>query len=477
MTGTGRKLPRPVRTAILASALAAVLWLPGPGHGETALPERITDEVLLSGEHRADGMVTVESGGSLILSEGSRILFGEGAGIDVHGTLRVEGSAEGPVVLGADGASRWRGIFFHQGSSGEIKGLELKAAETGLSVLASRLRISDSEITACVKGLYLVREADVQADGIRVADNQVGVVAEMKSTARIRGCVFEGNRTAVGIASGARPVISGSRFTRNEMGIQVSQRYPEAVRGNLFEGNRIAVRLYQNGPDTVVEGNLFTGNEETAILVVSFSSPKIRNNMVREGRYGLFANQFSSPVIDHNVFEGLQEAIHLDKKNASPVTGNIIARSQTGLFLDFSSYPAIRENVFSGNGTHIRLGKFQSSHWEASAGSRKYVMQTAARLGSRNPKLAEGGEDFPEAVDASGNHWDDTTAEEIRRVGPDANISSLYDGHDLPEVTYEGFGEQKYRLDRIVYSPILESPPAGAGLTGWKGGRDELQVP
>ncbi len=476
----GLTMDRRCVTVRVCLTLVMVLWWPASLRGQTErpmVPERVTGELVLTGQHRVDGPVTVEKEGPLTLERGSKILFAEGGGVHVHGKLVVLGTEGSPVDLGPVADGKWKGLALYQGARAEIRGLRLQGAETALSVLAAEMVISGSEVSGSQKGLYLVREAKVEAEGLRLVDNQVGLAAEMKSTARIKGCVFEGNRVGLGIASGARPVVIGNRFSGNGMALQISQRYPETVKGNLFSGNKVAVRLYQNGPDTVLEGNLFAGNEEAAIQVLSFSSPAIRNNRIVGGGFGLFANQFSSPVIVNNAFEDLREAIHLTKKSGSRVAGNTISGSGIGLFLDFSSYPLIRENVFDGNETHIKLGRFQSSHWEASAGSKRYVLQAAARVGSRNPKLAEGPEDFPEAVDAAGNHWDKATTEEMRQKGSDADITSLYDGYDLPRVTYEGFGEQEYRLDRIVYQPYLDSPPPGSGLKGWKGKEDELGLP
>ncbi|UCG39427.1 MAG: hypothetical protein JSV00_04150, partial [bacterium] len=87
-----------------------------------------------------------------------------------------------------------------------------------------------------------------------------------------------------------------------------------------------------------------------------------------------------------------------------------------------------------------------------------------------------GPEQFPEAVDGSGNWWDARTLAEMETKGADADISTLFDGHDLPEVTYEGFGEEVYRLDRIIYMPPRTGPAEGAGLKGWKGTEDELSL-
>ena len=62
----------------------------------------------------------------------------------------------------------------------------------------------------------------------------------------------------------------------------------------------------------------------------------------------------------------------------------------------------------------------------------------------------------------------------MKSKGEAGEISSLYDGYDMPQVTYEGFGDESYRLDKIIYMPVLDTGPVSAGLLGWKGNADEL---
>jgi len=347
-------------------------------------------------------------------------------------------------------------------------------AEKGISVLAARLEVTNTTISGSETAIHLVREAVAEIKGVRFTGNKVGLAAEMRSTGKLSGCLFKDNNVGLGIASGGTPVVKGNRFKKNGLGVQVLQRYPGKIEGNIFEGNKVGIRLYQNGPDTVVERNRFEGNSDAAVLALSYTSPVIRNNYMTGGKYGIYANQFSSPLIEDNVIREMEQAVYLNKKNVSRIKGNVVADSGIGIFCDFSSYPFIRDNLFSGNGTHLKLGKFQSSDWESRAGSKNIVLETATRQQSRNPRLGQGPKEFPEAVNATGNGWDEKTLKEMTEKGGDADISTLYDGHDLPEVTYEGFDEETYRLDKILYLPALETEPESAGLKGWEGTADEL---
>ena len=440
----------------------------------TSLPETITGELVLTGLNLMEKSVTIAKEGVLILEAGARLQAAPDTVLTVHGTLRVDGTEDKPVEISSADGTRWKGITLLTGAMGTVKNGRISRAEKGISVLAARIEMDSVSVNGCETGIHLIREAAARIKGVRLTGNKVGLAAEMRSTGEISGCLFKDNSIGLGIASGAAPVVAGNRFTGNGLGVQVLQRYPGKIEGNIFEGNKIGVRLYQNGPDTVVEKNRFAGNSDAAVLAVSYTSPVIRNNYMTGGKYGIYANQFSSPVIENNVIRETEQAVHLNKKNISQVKGNVLADSGVGIFCDFSSYPLIRDNLFSGNGKHLMLGKFQSSNWESRAGSKNFVMETAARQGSRNPRLGQGPKTFPEAVDATGNWWDEKTLKEMTEKGEDADISTLYDGHDLPEVTYEGFGEETYRIDKILYLPALETEPETAGLRGWEGTADEL---
>ena len=445
-----------------------------PALGEDIVPENITGELILTGQHLMEKSVTVAKDGVLVLKAGARLRAAPDTALTIQGTLRVDGSGDKPVEISSADGAVWKGITMLTGAQGMIAHGRILRAQKGISVLAARLDISETTITGSETAIHLVREAVAEIKGVRFTDNKVGLAAEMRSTGEISGCLFEGNNVGLGIASGATPAIKGNRFVGNGLGIQVLQRYPGKIEGNIFEGNKAGIRLYQNGPDTIVERNRFVNNTDAAVLALSYTSPMIRNNYMTAGKYGIYANQFSSPTIADNVIREMEVAVHLNKKNLSQIKGNVVADSGIGIFCDFSSYPLIRDNLFSGNGSHLKLGKFQSSNWESRAGSKNFVLETAARQNSRNPRLGQGSMEFPEAVDATGNWWDKQTLREMIEKGADADISTLYDGHDLPEVTYEGFGEESYRLDKVLYLPALETDPESAGLKGWKGTVDEL---
>ena len=466
-------------TAAFISIIAVALFcgVDSNAAAGTPIPGKVQGSVRISGNMDLAGTVTVEKEGILIIEKGSRINAGKDSAIIVFGKLQILGTGKERVIIKGRDNTQWEGISFYSGSTGEITGSDILDAKTALSILAARVSVGSSLIKGSKTGAHLVREAVSEFKGVRFESNQVGIAAEMKSISLISGCTFVQNKVGIGVASGALPQIINNRFQENEFGIQVRQRFPGVIQGNVLVKNDVGLRLYQNGPDTIVEKNLFLENRQSAVVAESFSSPKIMNNRIKGGRFGIFASQFSSPVIRNNSFSHMEEAIHLNKKNVSVIRDNLLSGSDVGIFCDFSSYPEIKNNFFDRNSKHIKLGRFQSSHWEASAGSKKYIMANASRIGSRNPRLAESSDDFPETIDATGNLWDKKTLQEIDQKGPDADISTLFDGYDLKEVAYEGFGDKKYRIDRIRYVPRLSDPEEKIGLLDWNGKEDELKAP
>ncbi len=468
------------RLAAAAICLISITLLCGPDSyaaAGTPIPDKIQGSVRMSGNMDLTGTVTVEKEGILIIEKGSHINAGKDSAIIVFGKLEITGTVKERVIIKGRENTQWKGISFYSGSKGEITGSDILDAKTALTILAADVSVGSSLIKGSKTGAYLANEAISEFNGVRFESNQVGIAAELKSRSQITGCTFVQNKVGIGVASGALPQIINNRFQENEFGIQVRQRFPGVIQGNVLVKNDVGIRLYQNGPDTVVEKNLFLENRQSAVVAESFSSPKIMNNRIKGGRFGIFASQFSSPVIRNNSLSRLEEAIHLNKKNVSVIRDNVLSRSDVGIFFDFSSYPVVKNNFFDRNSKHIKLGRFQSSHWEASAGSKKYIMANASRIGSRNPRLAESSDDFPETIDATGNLWDKKTLREIDQKGPDANISTLFDGYDLNEVTYEGFGDKKYRIDKVRYVPMLSDPEEKIGLLDWNGEEDELKAP
>jgi parallel beta-helix repeat protein len=466
----------------LASALACCALLGHAGLASAAgpvapLPARVEQNLAWQGQADLDGDLTVAPGATLVLEKGTRLRFAAGRGITVEGALEVRGG-DGPepgVTFSARGKEAWRGIAFAAGASGTLAGARIADAAVGLTGNGARIALSGSALERCGRGASFTAGSDFSVRDCRFACREVGVEALLKSRGEILRSAFTGGDCGVGVGSAASLRIAGNRFEKAGIGVLANQGFSCLVERNLFARCPIGVRVYQGGTGGTIERNIFVDSAECAVQALASSSPAIINNRMERGKTGVYAFQFSSPGIGRNLIAGFAQALHLDRKADARVTRNLIARNKVGVFLDYSSYPLLRDNAFEDNGVHIALGRFESSQWEASVGSAAIVKKTAGEAGSRNQRLGNGPGSFPSAVDASGNWWDAKTAKEMDAKGEKGDIASLTDGHDLFDIVYEGFGEGKYRVDDVVFSPRLGARPP-AGLWGWSGKEGELLV-
>ncbi|NIQ95422.1 MAG: hypothetical protein GWN87_15390 [Desulfuromonadales bacterium] len=110
----------------------------------------------------------------------------------------------------------------------------------------------------------------------------------------------------------------------------------------------------------------------------------------------------------------------------------------------------------------VELGIYQSADWEKRSGSKPLMQKEAVARKSKNRMLSQAPTEFRDFVDVSGNWWGEATAE-MKEAGAGANLPFFHDRRDKEWVTYEGFGPDSYRIDRVVYHPWLDKPVAEVG--------------
>ena len=173
-------------------------------------------------------------------------------------------------------------------------------------------------------------------------------------------------------------------------------------------------------------------------------------------------DQYGSPLLENNLFRGNQTALYNYRKSNPKVVRNQFEENQLALFCDFSSYPEVKQNNFVSNTMGVELGIYQSADWEKRSGSKAIMQREALARKSQNPLLAKAPTEFRDAVDVSDNWWGEQNAL-LAEAGKDGNVAIFHDRRDQPKVTYEGYGPESYRLDRVHYTPWLELPVPDAG--------------
>ncbi len=88
---------------------------------------------------------------------------------------------------------------------------------------------------------------------------------------------------------------------------------------------------------------------ESALLLIG-SSPEVRGNRLRYNRYGIIAQQGSSPLVADNVVEQGEAGIFCWLGSDPQLVGNRVAgHVEEGIFIDASSRPLLQGNQVTGN--------------------------------------------------------------------------------------------------------------------------------
>ena len=446
------------RTALsfcLLLALAAVA-LGEEVQGPVGANARWEGEIVLT------GAVTIPPDSVLTIAAGTRIRPARPeSSLSVQGTLIAQGTAEQPIVFAR--TKGWQGIELFEATTGSaLEQVRFEGAETAISAIASSFSVTRVSFRNCDTAVKLLREASATITDSQFNDNRVGIDNQMKSRASIQRNRFSGHReTAVVVTHNSLGAIESNRFENNQQAIAVIQKFPDRIIGNTFLNNKTAIFCNQTQSTPLIRDNRFENNE-LALINFSFSYPVVENNRFVGNTTAIRNDQFGSPRVSHNLFRDNGTALYNHRKSNPQVEKNRLENNQTAMVCDFSSYPKVRDNNFLGNAMGVKLGLYQSADWEKRSGSKKIMAEQAAGRNSQNPLLPNAPTTFSDQVDVSGNWWGPQTAQ-LGRVGKEGNLPFFHDRHDQPEVSYEGFGPEKYRLDRIVFAPWLEREVADAG--------------
>lgn len=414
------------------------------------------------GEIVLAGPVSIGPEAVLTIAPGTRIRPAQPAAlVSVQGRLVVQGTAERPVVFAH--LAGWQGIQLFEAPAGSHFGhVRFEGAETAISAIASVFSVSRSSFRNCGTAIQLLREATAAIEDSLFSDNRIGIDNQMKSKATIsRNRFTKHQETAVIITHNSSGSITGNRFDNNHQGIGVIQKYPDRITGNTFLTNKTGIYCNQTQGTPLLRDNLFEKNEN-ALINHSFSYPLVENNRFLSNETAIRNDQFGSPQVRRNLFKDNGTALFNNRKSNPQLENNRIENNQTALFCDYSSYPKVRGNNFLGNAMAVKLGIYQSADWEKRSGSKGIMAKAAADRNSQNPLLPKAPTIFSDQVDVSGNWWGQETAQ-LAQAGQEGNLPFFHDRLDQPEVSYQGFGPGKYRLDRIVFAPWLDREVAAAG--------------
>lgn len=205
------------------------------------------DEVWSAGTvHVLDCTVQVAAGATLTLRPGAGVQSAS-AGIVVEGTLRIDGTAEAPVVLQSLSESHtWAGV----------------RAMAGGRVVASEVEVRRAPMAWTVDaGAY------AELDDARVRNAYYGVVLEGAGRATLRGLDVAGSTVGVHVGLGGTATIERSTFSGGSTGVETASTSSVSVVDSRFVGMKVGVS--PGGVSTTIERNTFEAVTEAAVLVTT----------------------------------------------------------------------------------------------------------------------------------------------------------------------------------------------------------------
>ncbi|MCU0842206.1 MAG: hypothetical protein MUC79_10860 [Thiobacillaceae bacterium] len=193
------------------SRLRVVTVAPGP----TLLGGELGEETVLhalGSPYRVQGRLRVPPHASLVLEPGSVLEFGDGASLDVQGSILARGTPEAPVSFQG---SHWR------------------------------LRVSDT-------GKRMQHWRHTRFEGAQ------GSVEIQAANARFEGCIWRGMRNALVAGDSADLAIQRGLFVQNQTGLRLGNS-KASLEGVEFRGNEVGLVSGQ-GVELVAAGLLFDDN-------------------------------------------------------------------------------------------------------------------------------------------------------------------------------------------------------------------------
>lgn len=182
-----------------------------------------------------DDDLVIEQGARLTVEPGTRIEVAPDAAVIVQGRLIARGTDEAPIQwrLKPEAETRWAGLRFEAGASGELVYNNISDADIGLDIA----------------------DADPLVEFNQFANNRVGAVVRDFALPNFLGNRLSRNGTGL-VIQGAEPVVRGNMIRFNEaVGVEVSDAAPVLTGNDLSANGEAALRVRQSARTALVAAN------------------------------------------------------------------------------------------------------------------------------------------------------------------------------------------------------------------------------
>ncbi len=407
-----------------------LLAVPEPGFALV-----LEEDTVWRGRVRVAEEVRVAPRATLLIEPGARIEFAPAetgneqapARLKVLGKLIAQGTEEAPILF-TSAAERpapgdWGGLVFENPEATAISRLRhcrVEFAETAIDGGLGKLVVEDVELSR----------------------NRLALCARKK----FAGGMFNGTLLDND---------NGCRFLQNSLFALENCRIVRSLQDGI--------RCDRNSSPAIGNCAIVAGGA-AGIRCLSGSSPRIEGCLIEGNQTGLHAEMKSDPQVRDSDILDNGTGVHAEKLVAPLLLGCRLLGNGTGLFCNLSASPRLRGCYLDDNRNFaVVVGDKQSRVVDAllpDAGERRQRRRQSAEDTSANGAermFAEGGEIL---IDLRDNWWGNGATERMRALGGPGNLELFDDGHDRPEVEYQG---RRYPRDRVLYIPWLESAPREVG--------------
>jgi hypothetical protein len=409
---------------------------------------------------------TVENGEKLVVWPGTEIIVAPDKKIAIHvsGALEIKGEKGNSVRFYPEGdvtPGRWMGIIINGSRENLISHCSFSGASSAVSLVNASVSINASSFENCRQGVEINQKALARIENCSFRKNLIGITSSLSGRAEVLSSSFESIREiGVVIQNGGSGRLEKCEFRGGKRGMFALTNAPVEVVSSTFASCEQGAVFRQVGKKSFLKHCTFANNS-TGVLSIQFSFELISDCSFKNNKLALDIREFSSPHITHCQIVGNQLGINLFRKSNSLIDFNVLLNNRTGIEINFSSYPGIFNNNFERNDMHVKLGNFQSGDWEKRAGSKNIAGKEATRRGSRNIAAFKGEKAYPERVNAKGNFWGTDLGD---FESGEMNLEKIWDGKDFGPVTYEGYGDEKYKIDHVDFSEWKREPVKEAGI-------------
>lgn len=467
----------PFALPILSLVVVSGSLASGPGSPPLLPAERS----VWKGEVTVDKVVVVNTGQELTIEPGSHLTFREGGRLSVHGRLTIAGTTQAPVRISQTGPPAGAQVELIGASAlAEVGHAYIAGADQAFSVQGGALVLQDSRLESNGLAVRLGVKALARIEGSRFSGNRVALSVESGGRADVLKTEFLENQGAMAVTNGSSAYLDDVLFEKNAAGLAVMHTGDVLVRESRFIGNGTAVRSEQSGKGPHISKSSFRNNR-IAIESTLHSHPLVEGSNITDNETGASFDQFCGPFIRYNDFSNNNTAVKFDKKSNGRVSRNLFSKNQIAVFADFSSYPEILENLFEENSWHVRLGPQESADFERRRGSAGLTHDGAQRRGPGRagrvpaPMRRDAPDLREQTFSVARNAWDRDTRREME-AGQGANVKGFWDGKDQGEVRYEGFGDDLYAVDSVVFLPTADLDRHTVGSRAWTPYRPEASA-